>query len=85
MIGDEFVEIGVGEHAAHTLPAMADIDISERAGSNMAVERLDRATQLARCLGGRAQAIRRWKLADAEQGFKTSKQHASAGVRGRRS
>src|SRR5262249_36597830 len=35
LIGDKFVEIGVGEHATHALTAMADVDITQRAGSDV--------------------------------------------------
>ena len=40
---------------------MADVDIAERARLDMTVERLHRATELARGLGRRAQAVRRWQ------------------------
>src|SRR5262245_11271449 len=56
LIGDEIVEIGVGEHLAWALSAMTDADVFERAGGDVAVQRLDGATKLARGLGGRAQA-----------------------------
>jgi hypothetical protein len=46
LIGNEFVEIGVGVHAALTAFAVTDVDISERAGGDVAVEGLDRATEL---------------------------------------
>src|SRR6516164_7785242 len=62
LVGDEFVEIGVGEHAALTALAVAKDDVFQRAGSDVTVERLDRAAELARSLGGRAQAVR-WGLA----------------------
>jgi hypothetical protein len=50
---DEIVEIGVGEPDAPALPAVADVDVTERAGSDVAVKRLLRAAQPARGLGGR--------------------------------
>jgi hypothetical protein len=59
LIGDEVVEIGVAEHAARALRTLADADVAEIARGNVGVKRLDRAAQLARGLGGRAQAIRR--------------------------
>jgi hypothetical protein len=59
LIDDELIEIGVGEHAPHALLAVADGHIRERAGINVAVERLDRAAELGRRLGLRAQSIGR--------------------------
>jgi len=41
---------------------VAKDDVFQRAGSDVTVERLDRAAELARSLGGRAQAVR-WGLA----------------------
>jgi hypothetical protein len=63
LIGDELIENGIGEHAPHTLLAVADGHIWERARFDMAVERLDRATELGCRLGLRAQAIG-WASAD---------------------
>src|SRR5262249_48521108 len=54
LVGDEIVEVGVGEHAARALRAVTDDDVAERAGGDVAGERLDRAAELARGLGGRA-------------------------------
>jgi len=51
---DEGVEIGIGEHLARAALAVADGDIFERTGSDVAVERLDRTAQLAGGLSGRA-------------------------------
>src|SRR5262249_16627111 len=59
LVGDEFVEIGVGESDARALGAVTDDDVAERAGGDVAVERLDRAAELGRRLGLRAQAIGR--------------------------
>jgi hypothetical protein len=58
LVGDEFVEIGVGEPAALATLAVAKGDVFQRARLHVAVERLDRAAQLARGLGGRAQSVR---------------------------
>jgi hypothetical protein len=57
LVGDEFVEIGVGEPAALATLAVAKGDVFQRARLHVAVERLDRAAQLARGFGGGAQAI----------------------------
>jgi hypothetical protein len=59
LVGDELIEIGIGEHAARAPLAVADGDVFERAGGDVAVESLDRAVQLACGLGGRSQAVRR--------------------------
>jgi hypothetical protein len=56
---DEGVEIGIGEHLARAALAVADGDIFERADSDVAVKRLDRAAELARGRGGREEAIGR--------------------------
>jgi hypothetical protein len=45
LIGDELVEIRVGEHLALALPAVTKGDIFQCARSDVAVERLDRATE----------------------------------------
>ena len=47
-MGDEFVEIGVGEHLARALLALADADVAEIAHSNVGVKRPDRAAEF-RC------------------------------------
>src|SRR5262249_21211533 len=52
LVSDEFVEIGVSEPDAPALPAVADVDIVQRARSDVAVERLDRAVQLGGGLRG---------------------------------
>jgi hypothetical protein len=39
--GNEVVEIGIGEHAARAFLAVADIDVTQRAGSDVSGERLD--------------------------------------------
>src|SRR5262249_57273330 len=44
--GDEFVEVGVGVHAARALLTVADDDIAELARVDVAVDCLDRATEL---------------------------------------
>jgi hypothetical protein len=41
LIGDEIVEVGVGEHAAQAFCPMTDDDVTERAGSDVTVERFD--------------------------------------------
>jgi hypothetical protein len=59
LIGDELVEISVGEHAAGTLGAVTDDDVAEIASGDVTVQRLDGAAELRRCLGRRAQPTRR--------------------------
>jgi hypothetical protein len=59
LVGDELVEIGVGEHTAHAFAAVADGNITKRAGGNMTIERLDRAAQPVRGLGQGTQIILR--------------------------
>src|SRR5215472_2093202 len=46
LIGDEIVEIGVGEPDAPALPTVADVDVTERARGDMAEQRFDGAVQL---------------------------------------
>jgi hypothetical protein len=80
LVSDEFVEVGVGEHLARAALAVADGDIFERAGSDVTVQRLDRAMQFAGGLGGGAETIRQQggrlrflsALGSAEQGFDPS-------------
>jgi len=55
----EGVEIGISEHLARAFLAVADADVAERAGGDVAVEGLDRAAELSRRLNIRAQAIGR--------------------------
>src|SRR6516164_4159766 len=43
LIGNEIIEIGVGEHAARAFAAVPDDDIAERAGSDVTSKRLNRA------------------------------------------
>ena len=59
LIGNELVEIGVGEHLAGALRAVADDDVFQITRVNMTVEGLDRAAEFCSCLGSRAQPIRR--------------------------
>jgi hypothetical protein len=59
---NEFVEIGIGEHAAWALRAVADDDVFEVARRDVTVEGLDRAAELRRCFGRSPQSIR-WALA----------------------
>jgi hypothetical protein len=59
LIGNELVEIGVGEHAARALLAVADAHIAERARLDVAVKRAQRTAELRRRLGSRAQPIGR--------------------------
>jgi hypothetical protein len=43
LVGDELVEVGVGEHATSALRAMANGNVAKRTGLDEAVERLDGA------------------------------------------
>jgi hypothetical protein len=43
---NERIEIGVGEHPARALAAVTNNDIAERASSDVAFQRLDRAAEL---------------------------------------
>src|SRR5262249_14028746 len=57
LIGDEFVDVGVSEHAARALRALADDDVAEIPGGDVGVERLDRAVQLGGGLRGGLEPI----------------------------
>jgi len=59
LIGNEIVEIGIGEHLVRALRALADDDVAEIPGSDMAVERLDRAAELGSGLRCRFEPVRR--------------------------
>jgi hypothetical protein len=59
LVGDELIEIGIGESAARSPLAVAERDIAQRAGGDVLVERPDRDPELGRGLGARAQAIGR--------------------------
>jgi hypothetical protein len=41
LVGDELIEIGVGEHTAYALAAVADDNVPQRTGGNMAEERFE--------------------------------------------
>ena len=56
-MGDEIVDVGIGEHLAWALRALADDDVAEIPGGDVGVERLDRTAQLARGFVRRAQSI----------------------------
>jgi hypothetical protein len=58
LVGDELVEIGVGEHPAHARPAVAKGDVFQRAGGDVAIEGLDRTTKLGGGLTGSLEPIR---------------------------
>jgi len=62
LIGDEFVEVGVGEPAPHALRAFADDDVAEIARGDVGVERLDRATEPGSGLRGGLEPVR-WGVA----------------------
>ena len=52
------IEIGIGEHAALAFLAVADIHIAQRAGLDVAIERLDRAIEFGRSLRRGLEAAR---------------------------
>jgi hypothetical protein len=56
---NEFIEVGVGEHATRPLAAVAELHITELARLDVGLERLDGAAELCRCLGHAAQPIGR--------------------------
>jgi hypothetical protein len=56
LVRNELVEIGVGEHLALALLAVAHVNVLERARSDVAVEGLDRAPELCRSLACSQQA-----------------------------
>jgi hypothetical protein len=58
LIGDEFVEIDVCEHAPPTALAVAKGDVFQRARSNVAVQRFDRAAELGSSLRGSLEPVR---------------------------
>jgi hypothetical protein len=55
---DERVEIGIGEHFARALRAVADLDVAQRARCDVALQRLDRAAEPRCCLRLGEQPIR---------------------------
>jgi len=79
LASNKFVEVGIGEHAARTLHAVANDDVFERTRRDVTVEGLDRAAQLRRRFGQRAQPVRRARRALAATAAPWSK-----GGRGRR-
>jgi hypothetical protein len=58
LIGNEFVEVGIGEPAARAFCPVTDGDIFERAGSDVAVQRLDRAAELGGGLRNSFESVR---------------------------
>jgi hypothetical protein len=85
LVGNELIEIGIGEPLARALGAVADGGVFERTACHMTVEGLDRTAELCSCFGQRSQAIRwaqdasavatlGWKLAivPAKAGFQKS-------------
>jgi len=65
---NELVEIGVGEHLALAALAVADGDVLERAGGDVAVERLDRATEPGSGLCCSLESVR-WGVARLARGL----------------
>jgi len=58
LIGDESVEIGIGEPGSPALLSTADVDATKRTGSDVTVQRLDRAVQLGGGLRGGLEPVR---------------------------
>jgi hypothetical protein len=67
LIGDEIVEVGVGEHAARAFCPMTDDDVTERAGGDVAIEGFHRAAEPGSGLCGGLEPVR-WKLAQLAGG-----------------
>jgi hypothetical protein len=65
LLGDEFIEVGVGEAAARALLAAADVHIQERASIDVLAQRLDGNAELGGRLGLGEQAVRRGLLHQA--------------------
>jgi hypothetical protein len=59
LVGNEGIEVGVGEHPALALATATDADIGERTGCDVALEGLDRAAELGGRLALGAKAVRR--------------------------
>jgi hypothetical protein len=59
LVGNEGIEVGVGEHPALALATATDADIGERTGCDVALKGLDRATELGGRLALGAKAVRR--------------------------
>jgi hypothetical protein len=57
LVGNKRVEIGIGEHLARALAAVADDDIAQRACGDVAVEGLHGAAESRSGLAGGAQAV----------------------------
>ncbi len=63
MIGDEGVEIGLGEHPARAPGAVAGLDVAQRPQGDVPRKRLGRATKLSRRLARCVQTIGRGSVA----------------------
>jgi hypothetical protein len=57
-MGNEIVDVGIGEHLARALRALADDDVAEIPGSDVGVERLVRTTELGGGLRGGLESVR---------------------------
>jgi len=58
LIGDEIVEVGVGEPGSPALLSAADVDATKRTGSDVAEQRFDGAVQLGSGLRGGLEPVR---------------------------
>src|SRR5262249_52935142 len=58
LIGDEIVDVGISEHAAWSLRALADADVAEIPGSDMGAQRFDGTVELDGGLRGGLQPVR---------------------------
>jgi hypothetical protein len=59
LVGDEGVEVGVGEHLALALSTVADGNVAKRARRDVALDGLNRASELCRALGERLEPVGR--------------------------
>jgi hypothetical protein len=80
LIGNELVEIGVGEHAALAALAVAKGDVFQRAGGNVAVEGFHRAAEPGSGLCGGLEPVR-WKLVQLAGGTLLPPKHKPFAVR----
>jgi hypothetical protein len=59
LIGDESVEVGIGEAHTLALSTAPDVDVGERAAGDVALKRLNRTTEFRRSFRHGAQAVGR--------------------------
>jgi hypothetical protein len=79
LVADEFIEIGVGEHAARARLAVAERDVAQRAGGDVLVESFDRDAELRCGLGAGAQAV--WRADASGRAFSARRRRPIIGRR----